>query len=324
MNTKLYILGAFALGVGCGSVGAYLYCQKKFDTELDEQTAELKQWAEREVERQLERERSEPFLSSEDEVSSMLEEKESGEFTKLRKKIVDKHISKSERINYSALSSVYRGEKPSLEDLANKLRAEHEYPSDDSFEDEDIEDRYKDCYRTINDDEEPVLHTCEGDWILDDDERGILLPKCLTCPFYEKEGEEANSDYEDPEHFAAPADKTGVLYDRGEVPKIQIISEEEYFDPAKTYDSEELTYYKQDDVLADEDDNVVDIEKFIGGDALEKFEDGTVYVRNNARKVDYEVIEEDKSYQQYVLGIDDEDDDPRGIRARFADREEEE
>lgn len=315
MNTKLYILGAFALGVGCGGAAAYFYAQKKFNAELEEQTADLKDWADREVERRVERELSEPFLSEEDEVPQVLGEEEFPEgiddykFDK-RSNTIKQKATKSERTNYAAISSVYHKQKPDLEELAEKIRARGEHPSED--DEEEIDPSYTECYGTMND-TDPEPHTCEGDWMHDREGELVLVDKCLKCPYYEKEDGGEDS-------FVTPPIKTGILYDRGEAPEIEIISEEEFFDPTKTYDSEQLTYYKQDDTLADADDDVVNIEETIGGDAIEHFEDGTVYVRNHKKQVDYEVEEEDKSYQHYVLGIDDDD---RGTRARFADREEE-
>lgn len=321
MKTKLYILGAFALGVGCGSVAAYFYVyeriQNKFDMELEKETELLKDWADREVERRIERELSEPFCPKEDEVSQVLGEEEwpegldNDEFDKRSNTIKHKATVK-ERTNYAAISSVYAKQKPDLEELAEKIRARGEHPSED--DEEEIDPSYTECYQTMND-TPPEPHTCEGDWIHEGDGVITIVDRCLECPYYEKEGAE---DSEEP--FVTPPIKTGILYERGEAPKIEVISEEEFFDPTKTYDSEQLTYYKQDDTLADADDEVVDIEKTIGGDSLEKFEDGTVYVRNHEKETDYEVQEEDKSYQHYVLGVDDEN---GGFRRRFADKEEE-
>lgn len=79
---------------------------------------------------------------------------------------------------------------------------------------------------------------------------------------------------------------------------------------------ETLHYYEEDGVLADEADQVLDITKTIGDEALEHFGDeidGIVYVRNEAAETDYEVVLSHSSYERYMQMTDDsydeEDDD---------------
>ena len=65
-------------------------------------------------------------------------------------------------------------------------------------------------------------------------------------------------------------------------------------------------YYMEDAVLTDDEDNVIeDIGSSIGDDSLLCFDvDGydVFYVRNNGVKIDYQVIRQDKSYSETVLG----------------------
>ena len=65
-------------------------------------------------------------------------------------------------------------------------------------------------------------------------------------------------------------------------------------------------YYMEDAVLTDDEDNVIeDIGGSIGDDSLLCFDvDGydVFYVRNNGVKIDYQVIRQDKSYSETVLG----------------------
>lgn len=78
------------------------------------------------------------------------------------------------------------------------------------------------------------------------------------------------------------------------------------------YDTVSMTYYAIDDVLADdEEEMVMDVEHFIGADALEHFgaetaelsgDENTLYIRNEVLHCDYEVTRIYQSYHQVVLG----------------------
>ena len=65
------------------------------------------------------------------------------------------------------------------------------------------------------------------------------------------------------------------------------------------YNRISLTYYA-DGVLADEDDEVVDdMDATVGSDALDHFgeyEDDSVFVRNDSRKCDYEILLDTRNY----------------------------
>lgn len=78
------------------------------------------------------------------------------------------------------------------------------------------------------------------------------------------------------------------------------------------YNIESLTYYAVDDILAnDEDEMINDVESLIGADALDHFgaeaaelsgDSETMYIRNEKLHCDYEVTRIHQSYHQVVLG----------------------
>lgn len=78
------------------------------------------------------------------------------------------------------------------------------------------------------------------------------------------------------------------------------------------YNTESLTYYAVDDILAnDEDETINDVESLIGADALDHFgaeaaemsgDSETMYIRNEKLHCDYEVTRIHQSYHQVVLG----------------------
>ena len=65
------------------------------------------------------------------------------------------------------------------------------------------------------------------------------------------------------------------------------------------YEIVSLTYYA-DDVLTDEHDNVIrNRDKLIGKDSLTKFgeyEEDSVFVRDDERKIDYEILADTRNY----------------------------
>lgn len=91
--------------------------------------------------------------------------------------------------------------------------------------------------------------------------------------------------------------KKGGATSMEEIP--YIISPDEYGD-MDDYETMSLNYYS-DGVLADDWDNVVDDpEDAIGGDAINRFEEyneETVFVRDDTRKFDYEVVRIDKPFK---------------------------
>lgn len=92
-------------------------------------------------------------------------------------------------------------------------------------------------------------------------------------------------------------------------PDIRIITQQEFSENVHFKDSETLTYYVEDSVLADEFDMPVhDEEKTIGMECLEKLENATeddeyFYVDNLAEEKMYEIIvEHNESFYRDVLG----------------------
>ncbi len=74
------------------------------------------------------------------------------------------------------------------------------------------------------------------------------------------------------------------------------------FDDYKTIS---LTYYSVDKVLADDDDNIVDdVANTVGEDVFERFnDDDYVFVRDDWRKCDYEILCDNRAYSE-VVGVD--------------------
>lgn len=75
----------------------------------------------------------------------------------------------------------------------------------------------------------------------------------------------------------------------------------EQFGDYESYDQINLTYYA-DGVLADENDEVIDdVEETVGIESLNHFgeyEDDSVFVRNDTRKCDYEILLDQRTYSE--------------------------
>ena len=88
-----------------------------------------------------------------------------------------------------------------------------------------------------------------------------------------------------------------------------VISREDFDEGYSHFDKITITYYENDDVLADEQDEVIpDIESVVGYEALGRFgdmseDDCVVYVRNGRLGADYEIVLAQESYTESVLGI---------------------
>lgn len=95
-----------------------------------------------------------------------------------------------------------------------------------------------------------------------------------------------------------------------------IIPVQAYMDCEEMYDQLTLTYYSVDKVLANEAEEVVeDVEGTVGRHNLHNFgvesgNDDTVYVRNDKRAADYEILRVEDAYSQVVQGIDTWEDSP--------------
>lgn len=88
-----------------------------------------------------------------------------------------------------------------------------------------------------------------------------------------------------------------------------VITEESFSEEFLNHDKLSITYYMEDDVLADENEGIVDdVDMLVGYDNLNEMNAGlmhpqTIYVRNERISIDYEISINFNSYQETVLGI---------------------
>lgn len=94
--------------------------------------------------------------------------------------------------------------------------------------------------------------------------------------------------------------------------KPRIISRESYENEYLNFHKESLVYFMKDNVLVDDRDEVIDnVEQILGSSALDSFGEGSedddiVYVRNTSMQCDFEVVRENMSYRENVLGISED------------------
>lgn len=86
---------------------------------------------------------------------------------------------------------------------------------------------------------------------------------------------------------------------------IYVITTEEFSEGRTDHDKLTITFYEDDGVLADENEEIIEDPYSLIGDALERFGEGSedaeiVYVRNERIAVDYEVVRLSKSYAETV------------------------
>ena len=96
--------------------------------------------------------------------------------------------------------------------------------------------------------------------------------------------------------------------------RIYIIHQDEFTTNETEYSQTTLTYYAGDDVLADEDDTVLNNRENLIGDPeyLTRFGHGTddfnvLYIRNVQLELEYEICRSPKSYEEEVLGLNGHD-----------------
>lgn len=105
-------------------------------------------------------------------------------------------------------------------------------------------------------------------------------------------------------HYKVVASRYGNIFEEEvkDVEKPYVIAPEEFGEMAN-YESVSLTYYA-DGVLTDENDEVVDdIDDLVGADSLTTFgryEDDSVFVRDDRRKIDYEILADLRKYSDVV------------------------
>ena len=142
--------------------------------------------------------------------------------------------------------------------------------------------------------------------IKDEDEVAVI--EDLVEPMNETHSVFVNGEPLDPDEYDLAeemlARKNGVPY---------VITQEEL--DVNEFDHEHvlLTWFAAgEQTLVDEDEKPIDdVENTVGRDNLTKFGRGSgdanvVYIRNEARHVDYEVIQDASSYMEKVLGITDD------------------
>lgn len=89
-----------------------------------------------------------------------------------------------------------------------------------------------------------------------------------------------------------------------------VVTTQEFFeDDDDDYSRITITYWEEDDILADEREQMIpDIDALVGHDNLKHFGKGSddenvLYVRNDKIKADFEVVRDPRSYSEVVLGI---------------------
>ncbi len=137
-------------------------------------------------------------------------------------------------------------------------------------------------------------------------------PKRKIAACYENGGSKAVADKQEIAKYAERIQKEGytnysdVASEKKEIKKAEnkpyVISPEE-FGEFEEYEKISLTYYSNN-ILADENDEVIeDVEGTVGVDSLTHFgeyEDDSVFVRNDARKCDYEILLDQRSYSEVI------------------------
>ena len=101
--------------------------------------------------------------------------------------------------------------------------------------------------------------------------------------------------------YSKPKGSENEIKEEESVDGPYVIPPEEYDE--NDYETESLTYYA-DGVLTDMYDNIIeDVEGTVGTDSLTHFgeyEDDSVFVRNDERQIDYEILlDSDKYYDKY-------------------------
>lgn len=122
------------------------------------------------------------------------------------------------------------------------------------------------------------------------------------------EHEETDADEEEEEQpVTDAAGKTEEEMDLTQVDRTMpyIIDDQEFTNEFDHHDKISLYYYRGDDVLCDEHEEVInDIEETVGYDALAALDmQTTVWVRNEPLCIDYEIISINKAYAEQVYGI---------------------
>jgi hypothetical protein len=96
-----------------------------------------------------------------------------------------------------------------------------------------------------------------------------------------------------------------------------VISKEEFFENSDNRDQATMTYFAEDDVLADEADMPIDdVDAVVGTSNLDLFghrshDPRVVYVRNEKLRIEYEICKSDGSFAKEVGGFIEHSDRPK-------------
>ena len=144
----------------------------------------------------------------------------------------------------------------------------------------------------------------------EDDEKEVLAEKAVHKPDISKYAEKASTYSNRPE---VPRKKKGPNPLGAEKPFA--ISPDE-FGEMYDYERVSLTYYAGDEVLADEDNSIIDDpEEFVGSnfaDCIGEYEEDAAYIRNDQKQCDYEILLDTRSYKDVVAYNELMDDDEEG------------
>lgn len=103
-------------------------------------------------------------------------------------------------------------------------------------------------------------------------------------------------------------------------PTPYVVSAEEFSEEKTHYDKITLTYFSEDNTLIDDREEIIpNIDELIGPEAVMNFgnqsdDPNVVYIRNNKRNADFEVVLDERSYTEVVLGFVSEKEKPRKMR----------
>ena len=80
------------------------------------------------------------------------------------------------------------------------------------------------------------------------------------------------------------------------------ISYKEFANEKPEYDKQSISYYMEDETLVDENDDPIDDVSGCVGDCILEYDgsEDVIYVRNDSRAVDYEIICSEGSYSDYI------------------------
>lgn len=108
-----------------------------------------------------------------------------------------------------------------------------------------------------------------------------------------------------------PTVAQNIFESKRDANKPYIISQEEFMENEPEFEQATLTYYEKGATLADyREDIIEDFDKVIGEDFALSFgtgssDENSVHVRNEFLKMDFEVIRSENSYEQDVLGVEE-------------------